>query len=339
MSCSDGTRNKGIQGLYFEAMEDLISVLIPVYNVETYLPTCLDSVIAQTYKHIEILIVDDGSTDGTGKICDRYAQGDIRIRAIHKKNEGQSVARNLLIKEAKGEYICFVDGDDVVMPTYIETLHTLVAKYKCKIAVSVLRTFRDGSRPSIVKPRYQEVLLSPLHAVEWMNYQEKFDTWPVCKLYHRSIFDSGLRYPEGQIFEDFAITYLLLMESDSVAYCNQVNYFYRLRKDSTEGEAFSEKKMSAALSVLHSLEEHKHSLMPIIKSYKCRIVSFAYHCLLKMPKDYGRRDVFEKIIKDYRFTVLFDKRARKKTRLACFASLFGFQTVEFLFSFVDKRKE
>lgn len=319
-------------------MGDLISVLIPVYNVETYLPMCLDSVIAQTYEHIEILIVDDGSTDGTGMICDRYAESDERIRTIHKSNEGQSVARNLLIQEAKGEYLCFVDGDDVVMPTYVETLYNLVAKFKCKIAVSALRTFQDGSRPSIVKSRYQEVLLSPLQAVEWMNYQEKFDTWPVCKLYHRSIFSSGLRYPDGKIFEDFALTYRLLLESDHVAYCNQVNYYYRLRKDSTEGEPFSEKKVGAALSVLRSLEDHKKALQPIIKSYKCRMVSFAYHCLLKMPKSDGRREAFEKIIKDYRFTVLLDKKARKKTRLACFASLFGFHTVEFLFAFVDKRK-
>lgn len=319
-------------------MEDLISVLIPVYNVEKYLPTCLDSIIAQTYSHIEIIIIDDGSTDQTGVICDRYSRRDKRVRTIHKNNEGQAVARNLLIEEAKGEYIVFVDGDDIVNPTYVETLYNLAVKYKCKIAVSVLKVFKDGSQPPIVNPRYREYLLSPLQAVEWMNYQERFDTWPVCKLYHRSIFDSGIRYPEGLIFEDFAITYLLLLESDKVAYCNQVNYYYRFRKDSTEGEPFSEKKMNGALSVLKSLEEHKKALLPIIKSYKCRIVSFAYHCLLKMPENYDQRHVFEQIIKDYRFTVLFDRKARKKTRLACLASLLGLPTVEFLFSFVDRRK-
>lgn len=319
-------------------MGDLVSILIPVFNVERYICECLNSIISQTYKNIEICIVDDGSTDMTGKICDDYADKDTRIKVIHKINEGQAIARNELISKANGEYLIFVDSDDVVSETYVETLYNLVKKYNCKIAVSVLKTFKDGTTPIPVKITYEDCVLTPLNAVEWMNYQEKFDTWPVCKLYHRSIFDSGLRYPEGLIFEDFAITYLLLLESDKVAYCNQVDYYYRFRNDSTEGEIFSSKKMEGALNVIHSMEEHKYLLQPIIKSYMCRMVSFAYHLLFKMPNDYEKRYVFENIIKQYRIKVLFDSNARKKTRIACFLSLFGFNTVKFVFGFVDRRR-
>ena len=317
---------------------DLISILIPVYDVDKYLEECLDSVLNQTYNNVEVLLVDDGSTDNTGKICDDYADKDSRVRVIHKQNEGQAVARNILIEESKGEYLVFVDSDDVVSPKYVENLYKLIKKYNCKISVSVLETFPDGTKPVAHHTLYKEHLLTPLEAVEWMNYQEKFDTWPVCKLYHRSIFASGLRYPKGLIFEDFALTYLLLLESDNVAYCNKVDYYYRFRNDSTEGQAFSEKKMEGALNVLRSMEEHKVVLKPIIKSYKCRMVSFSYHMLFKMPENYNKRYIFEDMIKRYRSVVLFDSKARKKARLACLASYVGFGTVKALFSLIDRRK-
>lgn len=317
---------------------DLISVLVPVYNVEKYLIECLDSIRNQTYKNLEVLIVDDGSTDSTGRICDEYAEQDDRIRVIHKRNEGQAIARNMLIEEAKGEYFVFVDSDDIVAPVYVENLYRIIKKYQCKISVSVLETFKDGTHPVVSQNPYEECLLTPLEAVEWMNYQEKFDTWPVCKLYHRSIFDTGLRYPQGMIFEDLALTYQLLLKSDMVAYCNQIDYYYRFRSDSTEGSVFSEKKMEGVMNAVKSMEDHKTELLPIIKSYKCRMISLSYHMLLKMPEDYYKRYVFENMIRDYRREVLFDSKARKKARLACLASYLGFGTVKCLFSVVDRRK-
>lgn len=319
-------------------MQDLISVLIPVYNDENYIGICFDSVLAQTYTKIEIIIINDGSKDNSGNICDEYARKDARIRVIHKQNEGQAVARNLAIEEAKGEYLIFVDSDDIVSPNYIQTLYGLAKKYDCKIAVSCLNTFKDGEKPNMDSSKYEEEFLTPLHAVELMNYQEKFDTWPVCKLYHKSIFESGLRYPVNLIFEDFALTYLLLLESDKVAYCNQVDYYYRLRANSTEGSDFSNRKMKGAINVINSFKAHEEILKPIDKSCKCRLVSFAYHLLLKMRDDDERRLVFEKIVKDNRFTVLFDSNARVKARLACLVSIFGFKTVKIFFSFIDKRK-
>ena len=101
---------------------ELISVLVPLYNVAPYLSTCIDSIINQTYSNLEILLVDDGSTDESGSICDSYAAKDKRIRVIHKKNEGQAVARNLCIEKASGEYLLFVDSDDFITPVHVETL-------------------------------------------------------------------------------------------------------------------------------------------------------------------------------------------------------------------------
>lgn len=132
----------------------------------------------------------------------------------------------MCIEKASGEYLLFVDSDDIITPDHVETLYNLIKKYKCKVSLAILQTFKEGEPIKVVSSKYEEELLSPAKAVEYMNYQVKFDTWPVCKLYHKSIFESGIRYPVGKIFEDFAITYLLLFQSDKVAYCNKVIYYY-----------------------------------------------------------------------------------------------------------------
>lgn len=317
--------------------EELISVLVPLYNVEPYLACCLDSIVNQTYRNLEILLIDDGSTDGSATICDNYAFKDSRIRVVHKQNEGQAIARNLAIDMARGEYFVFIDSDDYVTADYITVLYSLVKKYNCKISVAKLQTYKEGETRQSVSAKYEEELLSPTKAVEYMNYQVKFDTWPVCKLYHKSIFETGIRYPVGKIFEDFAITYLLLFQSDKVAYCNKVIYYYLLRSNSTEGANFSEKKMDGALEVLDSFGKHMDLIEPIKKSYQCRMVSFACHLLLKMPKNYNKRKIIEKLLYTNRKDVLFDLHARPKARLACLISYLGFPFLKVIFKLVDKR--
>lgn len=116
-------------------MEDkLITIIIPVYNVEKYLRECIDSVIAQTYKNLEIILVDDGSIDKSGEICDEYSKKDSRIRVIHKKNGGLSDARNVALDIAKGEYIGFIDSDDYIEKDMFETLYKLAEKYHAEIS-------------------------------------------------------------------------------------------------------------------------------------------------------------------------------------------------------------
>ena len=113
----------------------LISVIVPIYNVEKWLPRCVDSILSQEYKNLEIFLVDDGSPDGCPTICDEYAEKDKRIKVIHKKNGGLSDARNVAIDVASGEFICFVDSDDYVAPTYVEILYSLIEKYQTKASV------------------------------------------------------------------------------------------------------------------------------------------------------------------------------------------------------------
>lgn len=126
-------------------MEDkLISIIIPVYNVQNYLRECIDSVIAQTYKNLEIILVDDGSPDKSGEICDEYSKKDARIKVIHKENGGLSDARNVALDIAKGEYIGFIDSDDYVEKDMFETLHTLAVEHNAEISsISFYKTLEN----------------------------------------------------------------------------------------------------------------------------------------------------------------------------------------------------
>lgn len=315
----------------------LISVMVPVYNVEPYLKECLDSIISQDYVNIEILLVNDGSSDKSGDICDAFSKKDKRIKVIHNPNYGVAKTRNILIDNALGEYLVFVDSDDILAKNHISVLYCLIQKYDCKISVGVLKTFK--SFPNTKEwHNYEEFCMEPQEAVKQMNYQRKFDTWPVCKLYHKSLFDNGLRYTDGKIFEDLILTWQILLQSDKVAYCNKVIYYYRLWGNSIEGAKFSNKKMDGALEVINTFKNNNDILRPIYKSYQCRMVCFACHLLLKMPKDYPQKQVIKDLLYDNRRAVLFDREARIKARFASLASYLGLSTLKAFFWFVDRRK-
>lgn len=319
-----------------EIKQPLISVIVPCYNVENYLKKCVDSILNQTYKNLEIWLVDDGSPDNCGQICDEYSKIDDRIKVIHKENGGLSDARNVAIDQATGEWITFVDSDDYVTDDYVETLYNLVEKYDCEVSVAWFRTFYEGQEPKEPSQVCLEEKMKPLFAVEQMFYQEKFDTSAWAKLYHRNLFEKGIRYPKGLLYEDLPTTYLLMLESKGVAFTNKVVYYYLLRSSSIEG-AYCPKKIKSGLAVTALMDSHCDILKPLAKAYRCRKLSLFYHLLIPTPKGAEGWDVMIDYIKQNRRKVLLDCRARKKARMAAFLSYFGFNIVKLVFSFVNKR--
>ena len=309
-------------------MKPLISIIVPVYNVETYLAKCVDSILAQTYTNLEIFLVNDGSSDCCGKLCDEYAKEDKRIKVIHKKNGGLSDARNVAIDVTTGEFITFIDSDDYVTDDYIMTLYSLIEKYECKVSIALYNTFVEGSKPKVVNRVYREDCQTNIKAIEEMFYQEKYDTASWAKLYHSSLFATGIRYPKGIVYEDLATTYLLIFQSDKVAFCNRRIYNYLLRRDSIEGSSFSSKKMDSALKVCELMESHLDILGKVMQAYQCRMMSFFFHLLLKMPDGYEQRNMLYKRIKAIRWSVLCNSRARKKARVASLLSYFGLGVVK-----------
>lgn len=318
-------------------MKPLISIIVPVYNVEAYLAKCVDSILAQTYTNLEIILVNDGSSDGCGRICDEYAKQDKRIKVIHKQNGGLSDARNVAIDVATGEFISFIDSDDYVTDNYIMTLYSLIEKYKCKVSVALYNTFVEGSKTKVVNGGYREDCQTNIKAIEEMFYQEKYDTASWAKLYHASLFATGIRYPKGIVYEDLATTYLLIFQSDKVAFCNRKIYNYLLRRDSIEGSSFSSQKMDSALQVCELMESHLDILGKVMQAYQCRMMSFFFHLLLKMPDGYEHRDVLYNRIKAIRWSVLCNSKARKKARVASLLSYLGLGSVKGVFHLIDKR--
>ena len=317
--------------------QPLVSIIVPCYNVEQYLPKCIDSILCQSYKNLEVWLVDDGSPDRCGEICDEYANKDARVKVIHKQNGGLADARNVALDVMTGEYVVCVDSDDCISPTHIEGLYRLIEKYDAKIAINTYCAFLEGTEPRPAKKNDKDVVLEPgLKALEVMFYQEHFDTSAWGKMYRADLFD-GVRYPKGLLFEDLPTTYKLFLKADKVAYNGKQSYFYLLRSNSIEGAAFSPKKLDSGLQLMAMMDVDKEKFAPIIKSYNCRIASFVFHLLLQMPKGYEHRKDFENKIRNIRWSVLTDSKARKRARVACLLSYIGFGVVQRLFNRVKTR--
>lgn len=317
--------------------QPLVSVIVPCYNVEQYLPKCIDSILAQTYQKLEVWLVDDGSPDRCGRICDEYAQKDNRIKVIHKPNGGLADARNVALDVMTGEYVVCVDSDDYISPTHIASLYHLIDKYGAQVSVNNSCNFLEETTPHPAQKK-DEVIVFPsgLKAVEAMFYQELFDNSAWGKMYKASLFD-GIRYPKGLLFEDLPTTYRLLLKADKVVFNDEQSYFYLLRSNSIEGAAFSPQKLDSGLQLMAMMDKDRDKLQPIIKSYNCRMVSFVFHLLLQMPEGYEHRKDFEQRIRKMRWSVLMDKKARKKARMACLMSFFGLGIVRKIFNKVKTR--
>lgn len=220
---------------------DKISVIIPVYRVEHYLARCVDSVLAQTYRNLEILLVDDGSPDGSGALCDAYAEQDSRVRVIHKENGGLSSARNAGIEAATGDYLAFVDSDDWIEPdTYEAMLQTM--KEKNVMLVCAGRYDVDGEtgeRSLGLCPEKEEVISGDTLAGRIFTW-DHCDTSACDKLFHRSLFRE-YRFPEGVVCEDLPVIYRVALEAGKAAILPKPVYNYYHRPDSISTAAVSEK--------------------------------------------------------------------------------------------------
>lgn len=219
-------------------MFPLISVIIPIYNVEKYVKRCLDSVLNQTYCHLEVILVDDGSTDSSGKICDEYKKMDTRIRVIHKSNEGVSSARNLGIEVANGEYIAFIDSDDAMEKDCIEYLYRLIQENHCSLSICSYRIRFEGKNKYHNTGRGGQEVLPSEKCIEKMLYGEDgIDVFPWGKLYHRSIM-GAIRYPHGKLAQDVGTTYKFMQAAKWIACGYQCKYNYWIRKNSATTQRF-----------------------------------------------------------------------------------------------------
>ena len=225
-------------------MNPLISVIVPIFNVEKYLNRCVDSIINQTYENLEIILVDDGSTDGCPGICDDYAKKDSRIKVIHKENGGLSDARNAGMKVAIGEYISFVDSDDYVIPDFIEKMLSILISERSDIAeCNVAKFYEDGSRELLCEN--EEVnSYSTSQGLSGLIAENPFKQHVWNKLYKADIALSTL-FPKGKLNEDEFWTYRIFGKAEKVTKINKTMYCYFQRNGSIMGNKYSIRRLDA----------------------------------------------------------------------------------------------
>lgn len=223
---------------------NLVSVVVPIYNVESYLEQCIISIIEQSYKFLEIILVNDGSTDSSGMICDQYANKDDRVKVIHKKNGGLSDARNAGLEIASGTHICFIDSDDFIQDQFIERLLNLCIDHKADIAQCDFKkvgyTFKDSDPKQVNVSTFTG---RQMNLALYQGYHMKhIVAWN--KIYKIELFQ-GIRYPYGKINEDEATTYLLFDRAKSVVVTNEKLYYDRYRENSIMNSKYNIKRLDA----------------------------------------------------------------------------------------------
>lgn len=226
---------------------EMISVIIPIYNVENYLERCIESIKRQTYQNLEIILVDDGSTDKSSEICEIQSSLDKRIKVIHQKNSGVSAARNRGIDIAMGDYLCFVDSDDFIHSELLETLYKISQREDADIVTCEYQPFSQYEEIEEIQimefPKTKNA--SGREALNWLFDDKRLGVTVVWnKLYKRKIF-SDIRFPEGKIHEDQFTTYQLLYKAEKVSYVNLKLYYYLQRENSIMHGDFSAKRLDA----------------------------------------------------------------------------------------------
>ena len=275
----------------------MISVIVPVYNVEEYLEECLESIKNQTYSNIEVILVNDGSTDNSQAICERYCQQDPRFHLINQENQGQSVARNNGVAASTGELITFVDSDDVVSAKYLGNLYAYMTEeidlIECEYRVTrtVFDTLKELENPQIVFEGNSEEAV-----IKCCNYGLSYS--PVCKLYRRHLVED-FPFLTGVIYEDIYHGVGLLKFIRKMVRLDYVGYYYREHSNSTMRRRFSEKNLDLfsccdKLVDLFALDE---KLIPYIGKFLVQIVTTHHKDFIEKNNPYQK--LYEEKLREY----------------------------------------
>lgn len=302
---------------------------MPVYNTRPYLERCVRSIVSQSFTDLEVLLVDDGSTDGSGALCDALAASDKRVAALHIANGGPSKARNTGIERATGQFLAFVDSDDFVAPDFAQTLLDALHATGAGMAVCQWQEMEqhEAPEPERIKPRGSKMpaLLPQNEAIDRVFYQQGLNCSTCNRIFRREMFDT-LRFPEGMLYEDLAVTYSLLKLTPAVALVPRVMYFYLHHEASITG-SFKPQRLHV-LKILDELEAQVAAEAPQhLKAVQSRKLSACFNMLGLMPAGDANFKEFAdhcwNNIKALRTQEITNPRTRLKNKLGALLSLSG----------------
>ena len=299
----------------------LISIIVPVYNCEKYLPQCIESILHQTYTNLQIILIDDGSADSSGKICDNYAVKDVRIEVIHQPNMGVSAARNAGLKVMRGEYVGFVDSDDYLEPDMYTYLHQLLTKYQVPIAIcNFYNLFAEKQTKSIPLKSVTTIWNGP--EILSHCFKQMF-SWN--KLFASSLFASIQYNPSCGYGEDIYVCAQLFEKAGSAVYGPQAKYYYRKYGNTATTSLKWDPKYLGYFSEIEPVIQYaqKYKLATVVSSFKsARInlaITFLRRCIHTQPFDKKSAFLLQQYIRQHLLFYLFKVRGKitKKVFAVC----------------------
>lgn len=320
-----------------------VSIIVPVYNVEEYLERCINSILKQTLKDIEIILVNDGSTDRSREICKEYLKKDKRIMLINKKNGGLSSARNEGIKKASGEYIAFVDSDDIICENMMEILYYACIEMNCTIAQCQYKRFNEDEEVNtekfVVNPDIE--IISNINVLKNLyneNYINTIVAWN--KLYKKEIF-KDIRYPEGKLHEDEYLTYKILYNSNKIAIINEQLYFYRSNPTSITKSKYKIERLDS----IEALEERYNFFLQrnldeladkTLNKYARNILAIYYRVYYEIDDNNEILRLLRRDLKKYYINIIKSKNISWKLKIII--SIFNIYPCSYI-KYMDFRRE
>lgn len=307
----------------------LISVIIPVYNVEKYLERCISSLTRQTYRNIEIILIDDGSTDGSARICDEFESKNKNVKVIHQPNMGVSIARNKGIALSKGDLISFVDADDYVTEEYLEYLFSLFTSEK-DISFSECNYYvqRNGkNKPAF--PIDESFVMTPQQAFHSVMYHGAVDVSPCAKLYRKDLFQA-VRYPEGRIYEDTYIFGVILNASEKIIVGGLPHYYYVQHENSIVNGGFDSSRFMYIEAVENLINEAEKCCDSELEAACERRLCHAYLSVLRYmsscPKEFrNKRDEIRSLVLKKARQLLRNVEAPRRDKIAVIVLAMGYK--------------
>lgn len=309
----------------------MISIIVPIYNTEKYLENCLVSLASQTYGNIEVIMIDDGSTDGSTQICKKFEANDGRFRMIRISNSGVSSARNIGLAEATGEFITFVDSDDYVAHDMIEYLYSLISTGDGDVSTCMLRQVdHSAERASIGLDEYaiRSDDYGNLQAIEEMLYSKNsIINGSFCKLFKTSLLN-GLRFNKNIYYaEDLLMNYFIFKKARKVCVGREKKYYYRVHNASAMRKAFSDKRMSGLKACQIILEDARmDGDLRVTNAALNRLFMEAIAIILQVPRERlhsDQRNICRQTIMNNRGAILLDGGSKFTYRAYAFFYLFG----------------
>ena len=288
-----------------------VSVIVPIYNVEEYINKCVDSILNQTFKEFELILVDDGSTDNSGNICDTYKSIDDRVHVIHKNNGGLSDARNFGIEAATGEFLYFIDGDDFIHEDTLESMYNSIMKTNSDIAIcNMVRYYGETDT---------EKFYNPVEKMKVLDDNYRFETLKqpsVCNKMFKAILFKNIKFPLKKYYEDTFIYHELLFNARRVVLTGKDSYYYRSRRGSIISGGYNKKYFDFIEAVylralfldknnIHSYadEAYLHLYSSLAIAYKNTEVDEAEVKSLLEKSKVRYNEIFKRIIRDSHFSI------------------------------------